>query len=83
MIFMGALSMTFFAMAPRTCAALTIPTGALLREKNPPSDAVTMAASADALRITSAPRSIRSPRSISGAGRMTSRNAGLVERIER
>ncbi len=29
MIFMGALSMTFFAMAPSTCAALTMPTGEL------------------------------------------------------
>ena len=46
MIFIGALSMTFFAIAPRTCAALTIPTGALFREKIPPSDAVTIAASA-------------------------------------
>ncbi len=73
MIFIGALSMTFFAIAPSTCAALTMPTGALRREKMPPSDAVTIAASAAALRITSAPRSMRSPRSISGAGRMTSR----------
>ena len=73
MIFIGALSMTFFAIAPSTCAALTMPTGSLRREKMPPSAAVTIAASAAALRITSAPRSMRSPRSISGAGRMTSR----------
>src|ERR1700688_1668664 len=65
MIFIGALSMTFFAIAPRTCAALTIPTGALLREKIPPSDAVTIAASAGDWRMTSAPRSTRSPRSLS------------------
>src|ERR1700692_3028719 len=72
-IFIGALSMTFFAIAPRTWRALTIPTGALRGEKIPPSDAVTIAASAPDWRITSAPRSTRSPRSISGAGRMTSR----------
>src|SRR4029077_6099654 len=73
MIFIGALSMTFLAIAPSTCAALTMPTGALRREKIPPSGAVTIAASACDRRITSAPRSMRSPRSISGAGRITSR----------
>ena len=35
MIFIGALSMTFFAIAPRTCAALTMPTGALAPREDP------------------------------------------------
>ena len=46
MIFIGALSMTFFAIAPSTCAALTMPTGALRREKTHRRTAVTIAASA-------------------------------------
>src|ERR1700683_101148 len=73
MIFIGALSTTFFAIAPSTCAALIMPTGELRFEKIPPSTPVTMAASAEAARIAAAPASIRSPRSIFGAGRITSR----------
>src|SRR6202790_1213100 len=50
-----------------------MPTGALRREKIPPSTPVTITASADAWRIASAPTSTRSPMSTLGAGRIASR----------
>src|SRR5207302_5123429 len=70
--FIGALSTTFLPMAASTCAMLTMPTGSLCRENNPPVGFVTTTASPPSRRTAAAPFSTRSPTSRRGAGRITS-----------